>query len=101
MISLALAVVLLLDPAPKQNVAAKPKPAAVETALATGRTLASVAVTVECTATASGRVEDCEVLGETHPGIGFGEAAVALMNGGEVVPGPEAIRFARTIQFLP
>ena len=60
-----------------------------------------IAVTVECTAKADGRVLGCTVLGETHPGLGFGEAAVALMNGSEVAPGPEDIQFARTIQFMP
>ena len=52
-------------------------------------------------ARASGRVENCRVLGETHPGMGFGEAAVALMRDAEVEPGPRDIQFARTIQFVP
>nr|WP_313631829.1 hypothetical protein [Brevundimonas naejangsanensis] len=63
--------------------------------------LLSVAVTLECTARASGKVENCQVLGETHPGMGFAEAAVALMREATVGPGPQDFQFARTIQFTP
>lgn len=63
--------------------------------------LSMVAVTLECTARASGKVENCKVLGETHPGLGFGDAAIALMRDAEVAPGPRDIQFARTIQFMP
>lgn len=63
--------------------------------------LLSVAVTLECTARASGKVENCQVLGETHPGMGFAEAAVALMREATVDPGPQDFQFARTIQFRP
>ena len=63
--------------------------------------LAGVAVTVECTAYADGRVGKCSVLGETHPGLGFGEAAIALVQASEVEPGAEDVQFARTIQFTP
>ncbi len=63
--------------------------------------LQGVAVTLECTATPAGRVADCFVLAETHPGMGFGEAAVALMRDAEVEPVREPIQFARTIQFTP
>lgn len=63
--------------------------------------LAAVAVTVECTARASGKVDACVVLGETHPGLGFGEAAVALVQDSLVEPGQGDVRFARTIQFTP
>lgn len=63
--------------------------------------LAGVAVTVECIARASGKVEACFVLGETHPGLGFGEAAVALVQDSRVDPGPRDVQFARTIQFTP
>lgn len=68
---------------------------------ASGPLLSSVAVTVECTARASGRVEDCRVLGETHPGLGFGETAVALMQRRAVAPAAHDVQFARTIQFTP
>ena len=64
-------------------------------------TLHAVAVTVECTARPDGHVENCAVLDETHPGLGFGETAVALMQDSEVAPGPAAVRFAHTIQFMP
>jgi TonB family protein len=63
--------------------------------------LPGVAVTLECTALIDGRVEDCQVLGETHPGLGFGEAAVALMRDAEVTPPSRELRFAHTIQFTP
>lgn len=63
--------------------------------------LLSVAVTLECTARARGKVENCQVLGETHPGMGFAEAAVALMREATVGPGPQDFQFARTIQFTP
>lgn len=63
--------------------------------------LAGVAVTVECTARADGKVEGCIVLGETHPGLGFGEAAMALVQDGRVEPGQQDVQFARTIQFTP
>ena len=63
--------------------------------------LLSVAVTLECTARPSGKVENCQVLGETHPGMGFAEAAVALMRDATVSPGPKDFQFARTIQFTP
>lgn len=63
--------------------------------------LSSVAVTLECTARQSGKVENCQVLGETHPGLGFGDAAIVLMQDTHVAPGSEDIQFARTIQFTP
>jgi hypothetical protein len=46
-------------------------------------------------------VKNCQVLGETHPGLGFGEAAIALMRDAQVPPGPADVQFARTIQFTP
>jgi len=103
MLEFVIAAALLADPAPKQKVALTPPRTAVETPhkASTGTVLAGVAVTLECTARASGRVENCQVLGETHPGLGFGEAAIALMRDAEVAPGPADIQFARTFQFTP
>ncbi len=46
-------------------------------------------------------MENCQVLGETHPGLGFGEAAIALMRDATVEPSPQDFQFARTIQFVP
>lgn len=63
--------------------------------------LSSVAVTLECTAYASGRVGACHVMQETHPGLGFGAAAIALMRDVQVDPGPRDVQFARTFQFVP
>lgn len=103
MIVFALAAALLLDPTPKPAALQKPASAveAVRDNAASGAMLSSVAVTLECTARANGRVEACKVLGETHPGLGFGEAAIALMRDAEVEPGPRDVQFARTIQFMP
>ena len=102
MIALVLAVAMMLDPS-VQKVSIKAAPPAAEAAptVSSGPILTSVAVTLECTARANGHVEDCHVLGETHPGLGFGEAAVALMRGEVVEPGVREVQFARTIQFMP
>ena len=104
MYALILAAALLLDTTPKQKVALRaPQPVAQAAGVegADAPVLASVAVTLECTARVSGRVENCHVLGETHPGLGFGDAAIALMQDAAVAPGPRDIQFARTIQFMP
>ncbi|WP_395650407.1 TonB family protein [Brevundimonas sp.] len=103
MFAFVLAAALLIDPTPKKDVAVKAPHATVERTLdaGSGPTLTAVAVTLECTARATGRVTGCRVLGETHPGLGFGEAAIALMRGAEVEPGPRDVQFARTIQFMP
>lgn len=101
MITIALAVVLMLDASPKSEPVTKlaaREAAAQETQSAP---LLSVAVTLECTARAGGQVKNCRVLGETHPGLGFGEAAVALMRNATVEPGAKDFQFARTIQFIP
>lgn len=103
MIAFVLAAALLLDPTPKQTASQTPA-SGVETVrdnAAGGAILSSFAVTLECTARANGRVEGCKVLGETHPGLGFGDAAIALMRDAEVAPGPRDIQFAHTIQFMP
>lgn len=63
--------------------------------------LQSVAVTLECTAFADGHVGACKVLDETHPGLGFGEAAIALMRDATVDRSSTDHQFARTIQFMP
>lgn len=95
-------VVLGADPTPPSQrppLAAKP---AVTLASEENQPIHSpVAVTLECTARASGRVENCMVLGETHPGMGFGEAAIALMRDVQLAPSRQDVQFARTIQFMP
>lgn len=103
MIALLLTAALLADPSSKPDVRTKAPPRAT---LATVRAapepvLAGVAATVECSARADGRVVACQILGETHPGLGFGDAAVALLTGSEVPPAPEPRAFTRTIQFTP
>ena len=98
MIALTLALALFVDPtvgAPTLTRAAltvEPAPAPM---------LQSVAVTLECTAFADGHVGDCKVLEETHPGMGFGEAAIALMRDATTDRSSADHQFARTIQFMP
>ncbi len=98
MIALAFALALITDPVVAVTPVRfePPAPPPVSAPM-----LASVAVTVECVAHADGQVSDCEVLAETHPGLGFGEAAIALIQSSPVEPGEADIRFARTIQFTP
>jgi hypothetical protein len=105
MLAFVFAAALFADTTPKVEIALKPVQPAVQMReaddAASGPVLNAVAVTLECTARANGNVEGCHVLGETHPGLGFGEAAVALMRGEHVAPGPRDIQFAKTIQFVP
>ena len=103
MIEFVLAAAMLWDATPqtaKPTKAVQPAVASARPA-SSGAILAGVAVTLECTARANGRVEGCRVLGETHPGMAFGEAAVALMRDARVDPGERDVQFARTIQFTP
>jgi TonB family protein len=97
------AAALLLDPTVKTKSEPQPPRPKVEAVSqsASAPALSVIAVTVECTARANGQVENCQVLGETHPGLGFGEAAIALMRDARVPPGPSDVQFARTIQFTP
>lgn len=97
----ALTAAILLDATPKTDLLPKDGKSALAARPAEPAPLLTVAVTVECTARAVGRVEDCRVLGETHPGLGFAEAAIALMSDAEVEPGRKDYQFARTIQFTP
>ena len=94
---------LLFDATPREAAlkVSQPVPAERVSETSSGPVLAGVAVTLECTAHTDGRVDGCHVLGETHPGLGFGEAAIALMRDAEVAPVPREIQFARTIQFTP
>ncbi|MFJ6023521.1 TonB family protein [Brevundimonas sp. NPDC092305] len=103
MIALTIAAALLLDPSFAPDAVSKPvrNETLVRVQAAEPPALNLVAVTLECTARADGHVERCKVLEETHPGRGFGEAAIALMQGAEVEPGPRDMQFARTIQFTP
>lgn len=94
---------------------AKAPPATVQAEIKTPATLdepaleqplSGVSVQLECFAYADGRVGDCVVVQETRPGLGFGAAAVALMNGTTV--GPEVqmdqatkVKFRHTIEFTP
>ena len=106
MIALTLALALFVDPSmgthsltrasltsePSAAMAIEPAPAPL---------LQSVAVTLECTAFADGHVGGCEVLEETHPGMGFGDAAIALMADATTDRSAADHKFARTIQFMP
>lgn len=98
MIALTLALALFFDPvvgAPTLT------PASLTVEPAPALMLQSVAVTLECTAFADGHVGDCSVMEETHPGMGFGEAAIALMADATTDRSAADHRFARTIQFMP
>ncbi len=107
MIALALALVLSLDPtvgAPASSHAdlrTQPVGLRIETTTTAAPMLQSVAVTVECTAFADGHVDHCKVLDETHPGLGFGEAALGLMQDVTVERSGADHQFAHTIQFMP
>jgi len=103
MIALVIALALSANPgvAKADNGQMEPRLQPVSISAEPAPVLAGVAVTLECTAHADGKVDGCIVLGETHPGLGFGAAALALMNGSEVAPGPRDVQFARTIQFTP
>lgn len=102
MIALTLALALFADPTVGGPTLTRAS-LTVEPAMApvTAPMLQSVAVTLECTAFADGRVGACEVLEETHPGMGFGEAAIALMGDVTVERSSTDHQFARTIQFMP
>lgn len=85
---------------------AAPQPAIARTVAPQAAPVDRFSVRLRCTALASGHVTDCVVLEETRPGYGFGEAALALMNGAEVTPIVERGRpvdapFERTIDFTP
>ncbi len=101
MITVALAVALMLDASPNPEAATKLPIRGAAAQESQSAPLLSVAVTLECTARTTGQVENCEVLDETHPGLGFGEAAVALMRDATVDPVDKDFQFARTIQFTP
>lgn len=84
-------------PAAKKATAAAP---------AKAEMLDQVSVRLRCTAQPSGRVSNCVVLSESRPGYGFGEAAVALMDGAETAPFQQGGRpiertFEHTIEFMP
>ena len=104
MIALTLALTLFADPSlgqPTLTRAALNVEPAPSMATAPAPMLQSVAVTLECTAFADGRVGECRVLEETHPGMGFGDAAIALMRDAAVEQSSSDHQFARTIQFMP
>ncbi|CAN5129488.1 hypothetical protein BH10PSE2_BH10PSE2_11550 [soil metagenome] len=103
MIAILIATALFADATPVQPVAYALPHRATESRqqAAVGQLPYSVAVTLECTAHKDGRVGGCTVLGETDPGLGFGEAAIAMVEGAAVAPGAQDVQFARTIQFVP
>ena len=83
-----------------------PQPAIARTVAPKAQSISRFSVRLRCTALASGHVTDCVVLEESRPGMGFGEAALALMNGAEVTPimdrgRPVDAPFERTIDFTP
>jgi hypothetical protein len=109
MIALIAAALLLTDPtataALERETEARVLPAALAPAPAEpmGQTsdLVGVAVSVECVARADGRIEQCQILGQTHPGLGFDRAAIALLESSTTDPAAEDRAFVRTLQFTP
>lgn len=68
--------------------------------------LAGISVDLECLVYPDGYVADCAVVSETRPGLGFGEAAVALMNGSSMGSAAASdrstpVKFMHTIEFTP
>lgn len=103
MLVLSLALSLLVsDAAPSPNRDHAPLQAASQTSAV----LSGVRVQLDCAVSAEGLVSGCRVLRETHPGLGFGDAAVALMTGATINPvvaegRPVQARVERTIEFMP
>lgn len=106
MIALTLALALFVDPSmgtpslTRASLTTEPTPA-MAPVQEEAPMLQSVAVTLECTAFADGHVGNCKVLEETHPGMGFGDAALALMSDATTDRSSADHQFARTIQFMP
>lgn len=68
--------------------------------------LPGISVDLECLSYPDGYVSNCTVVSETRPGLGFGEAAVALMNGSTFRSGVQTgrsapVKFRHTIEFTP
>lgn len=105
MLTLAFALSLIgLEPTAGLKPEAPLRKASVQAEVA--QPLSGVRVRLECVALREGRVDGCVVIEETRPGLGFGPAAVALMNGSPVAPGMRAgsqadVKFQHTIEFTP
>ena len=78
MLELFFAAALFADATPKGAAELQPRKVAAAAKGGNEAVLAGVAVTLECTARASGRVENCQVLGETHPGMGLAQDLTVL-----------------------
>lgn len=109
MIALAIALLSTGSTPPPPSWSDSVRPAAVETVSsdASASTLPSaVSVRLRCTAYGDGHVGGCTVLEESRPGLGFGRAAVALMEMSGVEPDrhedhPVDVTFEHTIEFTP
>ena len=101
MLTLALALSLIsFDPMPDAKPEAPLRKVSVQ--MEAPQPLSGVRVSLECMASRDGRVGDCVVLEETRPGLGFGAAAIALMNGSPVRAGQTTdAKFQHTIEFTP
>ena len=103
MLTLALALSLIsVDPMPAAKPEAPLRKASVQ--MEAPQPLSGVRVSLECMASRDGRVADCVVLEETRPGLGFGAAAIALMNGSPIragQPSPVALTFATVLIWFP
>lgn len=109
MIALAIALLSTGSTPQAPNWSDAARPAVVETvAIDTNASAlpSAVSVRLRCTAYGDGHVGACTVLEESRPGLGFGRAAVALMEMSGVEPDrhedhPVDVTFEHTIEFTP
>lgn len=109
MFAFALALLSIGSTAPSPTWVAPARPAVVEvaaTSAAPSELPTAVSVRLRCTAYGDGHIGGCSVLEESRPGMGFGRAAVALMEMSGVTPDlhegrPVDVTFEHTIEFTP
>lgn len=103
MIALTLALLLSSTPLPNAG-AERLKPVSLATVDQESSKSSAISVRLRCTAYGDGHVGGCSVLEETRPGLGFGRAAVALMEMSGTEPDrhddhPVDVVFEHTIEF--
>lgn len=106
MIALTLALVLSSTPLPNARAEALQPVVLVQSVAGNAASAKSsaISVRVRCTAYGDGHVGGCSVLEESRPGLGFGRAAVALMEMSGTEPDrhddhPVDVIFEHTIEF--
>lgn len=107
MIALTLALLLSSTPIPSSR-AETPQPVSLVQSVAredaASANSTAISVRLRCTAYGDGHVGACSVLEESRPGLGFGRAAVALMEMSGTEPDrhddhPVDVTFEHTIEF--